>query len=383
MSGHIRKTNNNYYIVLELEPVNGKRQQKWLSVRKELGLKRPAKWREASQLLTTKLKELNEGTYYQPADMPLEEYLKLWLKNYVYPNCKQKTIDFYELLINNHINPEIGAIPLNNLKPIDIQKLVTRKSTGGRLDGKEGGLSKRSIQGIVALLRLSLDHAINWEYIHRNVAKNIKVKTPDKKLPAAWNQIEMKLFLAHVQSNRHYPLYLMALTTGMRLGEILGLRWEDIQGNRITVNQNLTETKKGIIIDTPKTAGSGRTIEVSRKLIKVLDAHKEKQDKEFEVLGISPDHGLVFTSEAGTPMRPRNLNRQYRNALASLEIKQIKFQNLRDTHATLCLESGMHIKAVAERLGHSDEVMALRRYAHVLPKIARKGASVLDKSIPD
>ena len=186
---------------------------------------------------------------------------------------------------------------------------------------------------------------------------------------------------------RLYPLYLMALTTGMRRGEILGLRWQDISftKNQITIRQNLVATSKGTKISTPKTDDSERTIDISPQLVSVLKKHKARQVEEFNALCIKPDHNLVFTSEAGGPIAPRNLYRHFNSVLDKLNsrVKRITFHNLRDTHATLLLEEGVHIKAVAERLGHTDEVTLLRRYAHALPKISKEAAVKLDALIPE
>ena len=156
MRGHVQLKKNNWYVVLELDSVDGVREQKWISVRKELGLNRRAKKTEANALLIQKLKELQDGVYFEPTEKTLAECLELWLENHARVNCKQTTIDFYEGLVYNHINPEIGHIPAAKLTPIHIQNLLSKKSKGGRLDGKPGGLSRRTVQGIRSLLKQAL-----------------------------------------------------------------------------------------------------------------------------------------------------------------------------------------------------------------------------------
>lgn len=456
MRGHVQEKKGNWYVVLELDPVDGERKTKWISVRKELGLNRPAKKKEANALLIHKLKELQDGAYFEPTDKTLAECLEIWLDNHVRVNCKQTTIDFYEGLIYNHINPEIGHLPAAKVTPIHIQKLLTKKTEGGRLDGKPGGLSRRSIQAIRSLLRQALGELVDWELLPRNPAAKAKQKrgTTDKKKPVAWTREEVALFLDFIKRDpqtyidatasegwlrnrkgltkpngetlqfnktltvkqyaklkgidistvylwlkqgmpvsdtggmhRLYPLYLMALTTGMRRGEILGLRWEDVSFSKaqITIRQNLVATSKGALVSTPKTDDSERTIDISPQLVEVLKKHRARQMEELNALGIKPDHNLVFTSEAGTPISPRNLYRHFKSVLDKLngQVKRIKFHNLRDTHATLLLEEGVHIKAVAERLGHADEVTLLRRYAHALPKISKEAAIKMDSLIPE
>lgn len=453
MRGHVEKKKDNWYVVLELDPVDGARRQKWISVRKELGLNRRAKKTEADKLLIKLLKELQDGTYFEPTEDSLAKCLELWLENHVRVNCKQKTIDFYENLIYNHINPEIGRIPAAKLRPIDIQKLLTKKAKSGRNDGKPGGLSRRTVQGIKATLKKALGDLVDWEQIAHNPATKIKQKRQktEKKKPAAWSKEEVATFLNYMKAEkkkmidiaaadawlmergrkapgpapeprlftvseyakrcgrtvasvyqwikeglpvveveyprRLYPLYLLALTTGMRMGEILGLRWSDISFAKATISirQNLVETKKGIQINTPKTEESERTIDISPKLVKALKTHKRRQAEEFMTFTPRPDHDLVFSSETGGPISPRNLSRNFSDALKKLDgkVKRITFHNLRDTHATRLIEEGVHIKAVAERLGHADEVTLLRRYAHALPKISKEAAVKMDSLIPE
>lgn len=167
---------------------------------------------------------------------------------------------------------------------------------------------------------------------------------------------------------------------------MLGLRWKDVSfgKKKITIRQNLVATSKGIKINTPKTDDSERTIDVSPHLISALKKHRAQQAREFNALCIKPDHNLVFTSEAGGPIAPRNLYRNFQLQLSKLagQVKTIEFRNLRDTYATLLLESGIHVKAVAERLRHADPAILLRRYAHALPKISKEAATKLDSLIP-
>lgn len=385
MRGHIRKKGKNYYVVLELSPVDGERQQKTLSVRKELNLNRPAKWKEADSLLTVKLKELNEGKYFEPATFSLEEYIEIWMSDYVELNCKPKTIEFYRHLSEKHVIPAIGSIPLSQLKPAHIQKMVTVKSTGGRLDGKSGGLSQRTVQAMVSMIRQALDQAVRWEYTPRNAAVGVKAKTPARNKPLCWSKAEATKFLKTAKTHRLYPLYLTALTTGLRRGELLGLRWKDVDiiNNKLSIKQTLVQSGAGPIFSTPKTEGSERTIDVSSKVMAVLQKWKDKQAVEFNVLEITPDHDLVFTSEAGTPLIPRNLKRSFELLSGKAKIPKIKIHALRDTYATLQLENGIHLKAVAQTLGHTNEVMLLSRYAHALPGLQKEAAVLLDELIPE
>ncbi len=170
----------------------------------------------------------------------------------------------------------------------------------------------------------------------------------------------------------------------MRRGEILGLRWKDIDfvKQKISIRQTLVQSSQGIEYGTPKTAGSERTINVSGKTIDVLKGWQTNQKEEYVALGVRPGHGLVFTSEAGTPLLPRNLKRNYDILVGKADVPGVTFHTLRDTYANLQLESGMHLKAVAQALGHTNETMLLTRYAHALPGLQKEAAGKLDDIIP-
>lgn len=387
MRGHVKKVRGNWYAVLELDPVDGVREQKWLSPRKELGLNRRATKKEAEALLIKKLNAVHAGTYYEPSDDTLGQYLNRWLKNYPEPNLQQKTIDFYEYLIRVHIKPEIGNIPLTKLRPAHIQELLTKKSKSGRADGKPGGLSRRTVQGIHQVLKLALKHAVEWEIAVQNVATRAKTKAPGRKKPNAWDRDQAALFLGYLRNrpDRLYPLYLLALTTGMRRGEIIGLRWSDVSLTRhtVTIKQAIVNTSKGNITTSTKTEESERTIDTSPLLSAALKEHKLAQQKEFVALGVRPKHNLVFTSQAGTPLDPGNLYRHFASTINRINkggqvLPRITFHGMRDTHATLLLEAGIHVKAVAQRLGQTNEVTLLSRYAHALPAVLKDAASKVD-----
>ncbi|GAW91904.1 integrase protein [Calderihabitans maritimus] len=196
--------------MLELDrDENGRRRQKWISVRKELGLPKPATKKQAEELLIQKLKELQEGWFIEPSKMTLKEYLHRWLEDYGRTNLRQTTFESYETTIRLHIIPEIGNIPLANLKPAHLQKLYADKLKGGRADGKEGGLSPRTVRYIHAILKEALKHAVKWELVARSVAEAVDPPKERPKGQQSWTAEEVHRFLEAVKDHRLYPLYLL------------------------------------------------------------------------------------------------------------------------------------------------------------------------------
>lgn len=376
MRGHVQKKNGRWYVVLELDREDGKRRQKWISPQKELGLAKPANKKQAEELLIKLINETREGTYIEPSKMLLSQFLEKWLNDHARVNVKQKTLESYQNAIYNHINPALGKIKLHKLRPAHIQQLLSEKLS-------EGKLSNRSIQYLHTVLKNALNHAVKWELVNRNAAMGVSPPRPEKKKVQAWSREEAKTFLDALKVHRLYPLYLLALTTGMRKGELLGLRWQDVdlKHNRITILQTLSSTNDGLVLqESVKTTSSSRTVDISEAAAAVLRQHRKRQLEEYMVIG-RPEQDLVFTSERGTPINPHNLTRHFNRTIEQLGLRRIRFHDLRHTHATMLLEDGVHPKIVSERLGHSQISITMDTYSHVLPRIQKEAALKTDDLI--
>jgi integrase len=383
MRGHVQKKAGNWYVVLELERgEDGKRRQKWISVREELGLPKPATKKQAEELLTKKLKELQDGTYFEPAEITLKEYLNRWLEDYAKLNVRPSTYQNYKTLIEKHIIPALGDIPLKKLRPMHLQRLYADKLQGGRQDKKKGGLSTRTVRYLHSLLHEALAQAVKWELVARNVAEAAQPPRLQSRERQAWTAEQAAQFLEVARSHRLYPLYLLALSTGMRRGEILGLRWEDVDfdAKALYVRQTAVPDKGKVRFSEPKTEKSRRRVALSQKVIEVLKAWRQKQRKEAMALG-KPEaaNGLVFTSEAGTPINPRNLARNFAMLIDKAKLPPIPFHALRHTYATIMLREGMHPKIIQERLGHSRSSTTLDIYSHVTPDMQATVAERFDE----
>lgn len=396
MNARVIKKKGNYYIALEWTE-KGERQTRSISVRKRLGLDRPAEAREAKALRDKIMHEYRQGVYVEPSEMLLKEYLTQWLEDYARPNIKQKTYEIYKNMIDNHLIPGLGDTPLGKLRPSQLKGFYAKKLKSGRADGKPGGLSNRSVQYMHVVLKLALKSAVEDELVARNVAAAVSAPRVEKPKIRYWEWEDAVTFLKHEREKyekgqgRYYPVYLLALSTGMRRGELLGLKWQDIDFKKktITIRHNLVETNGGPLLqDTLKTSNSYRTIEISDKVINVLKAHKKRRNQEYLALENqkkndlnNPDkkESLVFVTSNGNPSGPRNMDKYFRQTIKRLGLSEIGgLHALRHTYATRMLELGISPRYVQERLGHANITITLGTYSHVTPKAKSEIASVTD-----
>lgn len=383
MRGHVQKKGKNWYVVLVFDSIeeNGvvKEQKKWISVRKELGLNKPATKRQAQELLVRKLHELQEGTYIEPSEITVKELLEQWIKLYAEPNLRPSTCAKYKAHIKNHIVPAIGRLEVATTKPLHIEKFLVSKKTGGRLDGKDGGLSNSTIMDLYKILRGAFESAVKWELIPRNIMDSVTPPKHEKAIPKVWTPDQVKCFLSSIREHRLYPLYSIALSTGMRRGELLGLRWPDIDWDNkcLAINQTLVMVDGKLQLSKGKTKGSHGVIALSDAELAMLRRQRKQQLEELMILGKRNDAQLVFLSEEGTPINPRNWLRHLQTTADSLGLPRISIHGLRHTCATLMLLAGVHPKIVAERLRHSRISTAMDLYSHVLPSMQAEAAAKL------
>lgn len=367
MRGYIRKRakrKNSWSVTVDLgkDPSTGKRKQKYFTVE---GSKK-----DAEKFLTQILRDLDTGRYMDPAKMTTGEFLETRIENHGI-NVKATTKENYESIIRTHLIPELGNIPLSKLNPIHIQSLYAKKLQKGHADGKDGGLSTRMLRYMHSLLNESLSYAVSIKLIPENPAKNVKPVRVLQKEIACLTPEQVKAFLEAAKNDRFYPLFLCASGTGLRRGELLGLKWQgvDFDNATLTVRRTLARTKKGPAFQEPKSQASRRTVTFPEEVVKVLRAVKIEQAKQKLKAGpLYQDNGLVFATSVGTPLNPENITKRHLYpVLKKAGLPRIRFHDLRHTHATLLLLKGENVKVVSERLGYSSVAFTLKTYAHVLP----------------
>lgn len=397
MNARVVKKKDNYYIALESYE-NGERVTKSISVRKELGLDRPAKASEAKGLRDKIMNDHRQGTYIAPTHLLLKDYLPDWIEGYKF-SIKPTTYESYLSFITHHIVPEIGSTTVPNLRPSHLRKLYAKKLISGRADGKAGGLSARSVKYIHTIMLLALGHAVQDEIVSRNVAELVDPPRQEKPQIKYWEWEQAKRFLAATEKDRYHLFYLIALSTGMARGEILGLRWSDInwEKNTLSIRQTIVNTNAGPIVQaSAKTENRERTLDVTGGLLAKLKEHRKKQSAEYLALTIEDEENedkpgkkksdLIFTASTGKHVMPRTIDRCLIRAIAKYNksqkeenhLPELTIHCLRHTYATHLLEEGVHPKVVSERLGHGSIRITLDTYSHVVPRLQKEVAKYSD-----
>lgn len=351
--GSTFKESSTGYWCAEMTLPNGKRKRK-----------RSKKQQVVKEWLLEQRTDLRNGFLLPDDNIRFGDYLDRFLKDVAAPTLKPKTADSYRWLIERHIKPNLGHIVLTKLRPDHLQSLYSQKL--------EEGLSKRTVQHMHAVIRRSLNLAMKWDLIFRNPASLVTAPTPDKKPPKTLSKSQAKTFLESVKEHRWYPIYVLAITTGMRQGEILGLRWEDVdlESGKLSVNRTVQNLRGQIIEGTPKTAGSRRTIALPGYTLDTLREHNRARGEK---------EGLLFSTSSGRAVSPRNVLRHFHRALEKAELPKIRFHDMRHTAATLLLQENVHPKIVQEMLGHSTISLTPDTYSHILPNIQQEAAEKMDK----
>jgi integrase len=289
----------------------------------------------------------------------LERYLHHWLTEVAAQRLRPTTIAGYETVIRVHLVPALGHKKLTSLTPQDVRRLLAAK--------RDAGLSVRMVQYIHAVLRNALQNAVREELVPRNVAKLVQVEAPDYDVGKGLTITQAQRLLETVKNTRWHTLYVLALMLGLRRGELLGLRWSDIDLDNatLTVRQNLVRVAGQLRIQAPKTRRSRRTLPLPPQVVTALRAHRARQTKDRLAAGSSwADNDLVFTTALGTPIEPRNLNRHFYSIRDKAGLPDVRFHDLRHTCLTLLLSLGTPPHIAQAIAGHSHIDVTMMIYAH-------------------
>lgn len=308
--------------------------------------------------------------------LTVRDFLDRWLAS-VEPTVRPATHRRYADLVRLHIAPVLGEIRLSKLSPLDLQRLYA--------DRLAAGLSTTTVHHLHVMLHRALRQALRWGFVDRNVSE--MTDAPRRTLPdvMTWDDQQAAAFLAAADATDLAALWRLALLTGMRRGELLGLKWEDVDLDRgvLSVRRTLSRGKGGTWeLGTPKTAAGRRSIALPASCIGALRKRRVAQNAERLRLGsIWTDHDFVFTNPTGGPLHVNSLMVAYERLVRTAGVPRIRFHDLRHTSATLMLANGVHPKIVQERLGHADISMTLNRYSHVTPGMQRDAADTLDAAL--
>jgi integrase len=328
----------------------------------------------AAQRLREALRSLDEGTLSGDREQPLARFLETWLTETVKPNRRPMTYRSYEVLTRRHIIPTLGRVPLSKVSPPQIQQLLNRKL--------EEGLSPRTVFYIRSVLRIALGRAVKWGLITRNAAALVDPPKVPRREILPLSPDEARTFLSAVRGDPREPIYVLAITTGLRQGELLGLGWDDIDLDRkeLRVRRGLQRVSGHLIFVEPKTSGSRRAVSLTSLAVEALLAQRARQ-RELRLLAGSRwrDGGLVFTTGIGTPLEPRNVLRDFQLALERAGLARRRFHDLRHSFASLLLAQGASPRVVMEMLGHSSIALTMNTYSHVSGALQEDAALRLDE----
>ena len=379
MTGSIRRRGRRSWELnfdLGRDPVTGARLRRFVTVK---GTRR-----DAERALAEAIHRHNTGLDVAYGKMTVAQYLRRWLSDYAETNVSAATLVRYRGIVANHLVPLIGTVQLTELRPAHIQAAYARTlANGARKDGRDGSLSARTVLQHHRVLREALSHAVRWQLLARNPADAVATPKPTRHELRVLDRGEAQGLLDSCAQDPLHCLIYMALVTGARLGELLALRWRDIDGATQTVRITRTAQRipgKGIVFHAPKTHRSIRPIALSPVALRILKTHRTAQaERRLAMGGDYADHDLVFATALGAPLDGTNVTKNFQRLARDAGLGHVRFHDLRHSAATLMLAAGTHPKIVSERLGHATVNITLDTYSHVLPDMQHEAAIVIDQ----
>jgi len=312
--------------------------------------------------------------------LTIAHFLNDWLAH-IRGRVRAVTYEGYEALLRLHALPVLGAVPLAELRPLDLQRLYGDLLNPPVAEGRPG-LSGGSVRNLHLVLTQALSQAVRWQLLAANPAAGAQPPRPKRPAPVTVDQPLIELLLAAVAGTWLEIPATVAAATGMRRGEILALRWADLANDysAARVQRTLQPTKTGLVFEQPKTPRSRRTVLLPQFLRPYLERHRETQTaRRVEVGDGWVEHGLVVERGDGQPLNPDTLSAGWARHMRKHRLPPVRFHDLRHGHATLMLTQGVHPKVVSERLGHASIGITLDLYSHVLPTLQQQAAQAFDE----
>ncbi len=357
--GIYRREDGRWCAAIDLGLVRGKRRRRVVYGRTR---------REVSEKLFALRKEAERGGLPDSGRLTVAQFLERWLEDGARPSVRPTTHANYCSVIRCHVIPELGSEKLARLGPLKIQELYSKL--------EKAGASPRMRQLVHAVLHRAFGQAVRWNLIPHNPTANVvRPKVPRHEVRAL-SSAESRHLLNIAKGDPLEALYVLALTTGLRQGELFGLRWKDInlRGRTLSVQRGIVEVNGKIEVSEPKSAKGRRRIDLSELAVGALREHRKR-------LGATPHPEVwVFADSKGGPMRKNNFTRRSWWPLRKRAgLDKVRFHDLRHTAASLLLSAGVHPKVVQERLGHSTVALTLDVYSHVLGGLQRDAADRIDE----
>jgi integrase len=330
-----------------------------------------------AEKLAKTIADRDGGLIFDAGKMKLGEYLDRWLSDSVKGTVRASTYERHEAIIRLHIKPSLGRVGLKKLTPAHVRGLIGEKLNAG--------LAPATVRKIHSTLHKALSQAVSDGMVPRNAA-DVKAPRPTPEEMRPLSKAEARAFLeaARETGDRFEALYVLAIATGLRRGELLGLRWDDVDLKRGTLRVGRALVREGgrHALGETKTRRGRRQINLTPRTVNALKTHRKNQlEEKIRRTGLYQDHGLVFASGVGTPLNPENLvKRSFKPLLKKAGLPEIRFHDLRHTCATLLLGRGVHQKFVQELLGHATIAMTLDTYSHYLPSMGGQVVGAMESA---
>lgn len=328
---------------------------------------------EVKEKLKKALAESQKLDFTKQGKYTVAQWMEEWFENVCKIKVRPSSHQTYRGYIDNHITPNIGKIPLEKLSTMDLQKLYRRLMSNGRVERIEAehqpkGLSAKTVRNINQVISSAMDFAVAQKIITENPCKNVSLPKLEHKEMQTIPAEQLQAFLAEAKATGVYEMYYIELATGLRRGELLGLKWSDIdwENGVITVRRQVARVD-GQIVEAPlKTKNSYRAVSISPQAVEVLKTQKAKTNDEY-----------VFPSPNGGPISPDSVNNMLKRVLERAGIPKVRFHDLRHTFATIALQNGVDIKTVSGMLGHFSAGFTLDTYAHVTTAAQKEAAAIM------
>ena len=350
------------------DPLTGKQIQRTFSGKTQ---------KEVREKMQAVAVEVNRGTYTPPSKMTVGEWLDIWQREYL-GNAKYNTVRIYTSNIKNHIMPSLGAVRLDQLHPHTVQVFINRLE----------GLSPQTVRMVHQVLHLALEKAVDLEYIPKNPAARCVLPKKAQKEIVPLDDGQAAALLAAAKGSDLEHLVTVALFTGMRLSELLGLTWDsvDMEQGTITVDKQLSHVsaQKSSLFTSPK-SGKPRTLTPAPSVLAALKAQRRRQLE--AQLRAGPEwnnpHGLVFTNATGGPIGQQLLNGRFRKLTAAAGLEGVRFHDLRHTYAVNAIRAGDDIKTIQGNLGHATAAFTLDKYGHLTDRMKQDSAARMEGFIKE
>jgi integrase len=360
-----------YWVDLPPDPATGKRRQKTKG-----GFRTK---RECQAALNQVIAELRGGTYVPASKRTVASFLvDEWLPAVQMANLRPGSWANYRIHVTGHILPNLGPVELQALSPAQLNAFYRHLLTEG---GKHRrGLAPKTVRNIHNILHRALRDAVRWGYLVRNVAD--AADPPKGKLAPmrVWTPEQLRAFLAHVRDDRLHAAWLLLATTGMRRGELAGLRWVDVdlQAGRLSVLQPRIVVDHKVRVSEPKSARGRRSIALDSVTIAALQAHKKRPTEDRLLIGPGyKETGLVFTWPDGSEIHPARFSDWFQQHVRRARLPRIRLHDVRHSYASAALAAGIPAKVMSERLGHATIAVTMDIYSHVLPGLDERAAQTV------